>query len=142
MKETDDLPTQVCWSCLEELDRCYRFHKTVAEAEKQLLALARLAPRDLKQMNKNQETLQQCDREDGWIGSNDNDESLEATYNTEMRSPQKTGKSQSDSKRHNPDLTTEAFHLATTASGIVQQTTRCSSVADEAKHVRMKMKQL
>lgn len=39
MKESDTLPKQVCWPCVKELERCYRFIESVKEAEKQLLAL-------------------------------------------------------------------------------------------------------
>lgn len=40
--ETDTLPKQVCRCCLANLELCYQFHKTVAKAEQQLLALGKL----------------------------------------------------------------------------------------------------
>lgn len=43
MKRTDSLPKQACRLCLANLELCYQFHETVAEAEKQLLTFERLA---------------------------------------------------------------------------------------------------
>lgn len=39
IRETDTLPKRVCRLCLEKLDLCFQFQKTVVDAEKQLLAL-------------------------------------------------------------------------------------------------------
>lgn len=36
VKESDPLPKQVCWICLEKLNFCYNFNEAVAQAENQL----------------------------------------------------------------------------------------------------------
>lgn len=95
MKKTDALPRQVCRSCLEELERCYRFHQTVAQAEEQLLAFTRPGSCDLEQMKETLKAFSQCDREDESIEYDSIDGTLKAPYDIEIGSDTSTSSPES-----------------------------------------------
>lgn len=56
VKESDVLPKQICASCLSKLELCYNFNETVAEAEKQLLALHEQVSGRLEETEKNRQS--------------------------------------------------------------------------------------
>lgn len=55
VRESDPLPKRVCSLCLQQLQLCYHFKESVAEAELQLLAYHRKASSKLKDMDSNHE---------------------------------------------------------------------------------------
>lgn len=87
--ETDSLPKKICRFCIEEVERCYRFHKTVVEAEKQLLAFGRqisLLASDIKvaESERNPETFLPCDTPRDSTTYNNIEASLETASDVEM----------------------------------------------------------
>lgn len=151
------LPRRVCQSCLVELERCYRFHRTVAEAEKKILTLGGLASGDFEEMKSNSETFPRCGSEDESIARDNVDETTGDTTakrnvllsclrpcsvvlsiadipwknNCEANSRMK---SSSDSERQNSDSKTGVLDAETTsASGIVSQSTCDSGATTEIR---------
>lgn len=60
MKESDNLPKQVCWSCVQELELCYQFNKFVEEAEKKLLAIDKQSSGKFEETETNLSTFSTC----------------------------------------------------------------------------------
>lgn len=51
VRETDTLPKQACRNCLEKLESCYQFRKTVEDAEKRLLMYNEEIPANLEEID-------------------------------------------------------------------------------------------
>lgn len=90
VNETDPLPKQACRLCLANVELCYRFHKTVTEAEKQLFALGRRAFGELPETEKSFQPSRPSDALCGTVEHDDTEGSLEAMSISETRNCKST----------------------------------------------------